>query len=136
MTQAWQLRESEQQEFVQGLAREVRDAADAFGNYELYIIEFLIAILTHFRFEIDWERVMPKLKSIAIGPACLLEGAVARIAEFARVESERRRLLYMLFKELEPTVASWAQREYGSDQIFRQQEVFGAASATAELEED
>ena len=134
MTQVWQLRESKQQRFIEELEREVRDAADASGNYEYFIIEFLIAILARFRFEIDWER--GAVRGLQAGATWLLDGMVMRVAEFARVESERKLLLYKLFEKLTVVVAAWAQREYGHEQIMKPQEVYGVASATAELEEE
>ncbi len=133
MTQAWQHRESEQQQFIEKLAHTVHTAADESESYELFVIEFLTAVLVHFRFEIDPHRAAATHNRT--GATWLVDSITRQIKGFCRVESERKHLLYRLFTALQPTVASWSHRDYLRDQILKTEDVFGAPSATAEIEE-
>ena len=133
MTEAWQVRSAVQQEFVKKLAHEVRDEANKGDTYDRFVIEFLIVILAHFRFKIDPDRAAAT--SIQIGSTWLVDQMNRRIKEFSRVEPERLYLLWQLFHELEPSISSWASRDYQRAQIENPDEVFGAPSAMAEVDD-
>ena len=133
MTEAWQVRSAAQQEFVRKLAHEVRDEADKRDIYDHFVVEFLIGVLAHFRFKIDPEQTAAT--SIQIGNTWFVDQMITRVKEFSRVESEPMYLLWQLFHELEPSVSSWASRDYLRDQISKPEEVFGAASAMSEIDD-
>lgn len=130
MTEAWQVRLSEQQELVRKLAEEVRDIAYAASNYDRYIMDFLIAGLQRC--------ISRSFKRLPLGhptsAARLLKSRIApEIGRFARVSSEKKFLLYILFHELESSFSTWAGMDYLGDQITNPRVVFGVPSAMTEL---
>ena len=131
MTEAWQARSFQQQEFVRALAGEVRDRADEAPGHEAYTTEFMIAILRYVAAAHDCE-----LGVVPTEAGRQFAEMVARIEQFCRVVSERAYIAHFLFRELEPTAGSWAQRDYIRDQTERPQDVFGAPSAMTEVEDD
>lgn len=134
MAQAWQVRSFEQQEFVRMIADEVRERAEASDSYELFVTRFLVALLSNIGAEHpDGHSAFPVI--VIPSMEILLARFRYRINQFAKVSSEKPYLWLMLFRELEPAFASWAERDYLRDQIMRPQEVFGAPSATAEVDE-
>lgn len=135
MSEARQVREAAQQEFIRERVREVHDWADGeqWPSYELSVTEFLIAILARFRAEMAPDRAaaMP----VQTGGTVLVSQIAAKIKEFARVPSEERHLLQALFRRLDPGIASWADRDYRTDGIANPESVYGAPSATAEMDD-
>lgn len=127
--EAWQARSAKQQEFVKELAREVRDCAEGATSYEVYIAEFLVAILRGI--------VVMNGGHIAITPTAAsrqFSEMAPRIMEFCRVSSEQGYIAYLLFQKLEPALGSLAQGGYLRDQVGRSQKVFGAPSAMSEVD--
>ena len=131
MTEAWMKRSSEQQQFVDKLERRVRDAAEESGNYELFIVQFLIALLQHFRSLIGGAAGDRETNA-----GQLLMSILEEIQQFSRVESEKIFLAHRLYGKLNNTLGSWATRQYQSDGIRDPQSVFGAPSAMSEIKDD
>lgn len=130
MTEAWQARSFEQQEFARSLAREVREYGDCLAPcYEFHIAEFLVAVLAYVA--AAHRCPLPLSPSDA---ARQFGAMIPRIEQFCRVGSERTYVAHLLFKELECAIQTWADRDYLRDQIERPQAVFGAPSAMAEVE--
>lgn len=135
MSEAWQVREAAQQEFIRERVREVHDWTDGeqWECYELALIEFLIALLARFRAEMTPDRAaaMP----VQTGGTVLVNQIAAKIKKFARVPSEERHLLQALFRRLEPGIASWADRDYQTDGIANPESVYGAPSAMTAMDD-
>jgi len=126
--QAWQKRESEQQDFVEELQHEVYERADEEEDADLFLTEIGAAILGH----IIATRRKNGLPQTEAGK--FIAGLYEKIIEFARVESERPYLLTLLWKQLETSIFALASRPYADEQMRNPQAVYGAASPTAEVE--
>lgn len=130
MTEVWHAREAKQQEFVRELAEKVWDAADESGNYDEFVICFLIAVLKRLRIQ---AKGSGKVDADEAGK--LFYEMRERIFRFSRVKSEELALTHRLFSEVERSIASWMERDYLRDQIIKPQEVFGAPSAMSEVKD-
>lgn len=128
MPSAWQHREYKQQEFIRQLVREVHDLADKTPDYEVFMLDFAIALLNYYCIRINGIR---DLERSDVG--LVLQKFANKIASFIRVSSESDYLLYLLFKELEISIFARGKRDYLRDQITNPEAVFGAPSTMTDV---
>jgi hypothetical protein len=103
----------EQQEFIRGLAQEVRNAADESGNYDDFVLNFGAVILGHL-----CARARGGLVCVQAGTAGnLMKNFITRINERARFEAEKDYLFWLLFEELKPSIFARIYREYSKEVI-------------------
>jgi hypothetical protein len=130
MPPAWQVREYQQWEFIQELVWRVQQEAERSGDYSSYILAFSGFILERIRWQVlrKAEGTMP-----FPGGGYPLSGEIERqITSFSRVRSEHEYLWYLLFRALDPAVASIAARDYLEEQILHPEAAYGRP-ATQEI---
>ena len=117
---AWQVRQAQQQRFVEELLREIYDAAEKSMLGDRFLQKIGVTIL---------QQAMSGRREICQGHDSIepVLGVIReKINSFARVESEFGYLYYLLFNQLFGSLAALAVRDYTRDGFERELEVFGA----------
>jgi len=129
MTEAWQVRQYQQQQLIEELVKEVFDTADFFGEFESkefdeqeFLFDFGVAVFQYLK----------RNKEKALTPAYLLLRNIIEndIKPFVRVTSEVNYLIHMLFVKLSPSIFSRATEGYLRDSVHNQKETFSAPAMT------
>ncbi len=121
-----QQREFEQQEFVRGLADEIRDKAEESGKYELHIFDVFLVLVEDVRARMLTRQGVPRFGQPLreFRKVDLITPLSEKISAFKRVDSEVEYFEYLLAKELWNTIASEATRQYRHESIHEPEKAF------------
>ena len=131
MPQVRQIRKSQQQEFIHGLMSEVWEEAEKAESYHNFMALFAVAILTNWRGTfIPYPPEFTRYNEIY----SFFRATREKIVQFARVEEEKKYLLWLLFEEITESVEQEMTSPYRNEEMKNPQAVYGAPSATDEVE--
>ena len=130
MAQAWQARAHQRQMLVEEFVRVIHEVGDEDGNFDLFVLEFLIALLRAFK-----ERREGKLSGIPRAKMFgMVEGFKKRIKSFGRTDAERGLILAQLAEKALGMVIYKEDSGYRHDELFNTKAVLGVERATDEIE--
>lgn len=130
-TPAWQARDSQQQRFVETMARLVQDASEDAENYDQFMLDFAATLFVylHSLRQLGVNAVVPLSPTGAI-----LGSLLPGIDTFIRVPEEKGLLLAKLFERLQPGITDPFYRDFQAVAQDKPREVYGTDRATDEID--